>query len=248
MNISVSAIVLNSTSVGDADRMCVLLTNHLGVVYALARGAQRLKNKNFAGTAQFVYGTFQLFDYKGHYIIDEADYEELFLPLRDHLDKLSLAQYLCELAMELCPSDISCMHHLLLLRSALWLLSASKRPPALIKAATELRMLSMAGYQPNLIMCPECGQYEPEHPLLLLSSGQLYCAECVSSPEPFVLLDKGSLAAMRHAVFSDLRKTYSFELSEKPTKLLASAAEKYLLHRVEHTFVTLQFYKQVNET
>lgn len=248
MNISVSALVLNSTPVGEADRMCVLLTDYLGVVYALARGAQRIKNKNFAGTAQFVYGTFQLFNYKGHYIIDEADYEEMFLPLRDHLDKLALAQYLCELAMELAPSDVACRNSLLLLRVALWLLATSKHPPALIKAATELRMLSMAGYQPNLIMCPECGQYEPEHPVLLLSSGQMCCAECVSSPEPFALLDKGSLAAMRHAVFTEIRKAYSFELSKRSMELLAPAVEKYLLHRVEHTFITLQFYKQIYET
>ena len=248
MNISVSAIVLNSSPSGDSDRLCVLLTDRLGVIYALARGAQRMKNKNFAGTAQFVYGKFQLFDNKGHYQIDESDYEELNLPLRDRLEKLALAQYLCELAMELTPSDNTCAQFLLLLRTAFWLLVNNRHEPALIKAATELRMLAMAGYQPDVVMCPECGQYEIEHPVLLLSSGQLRCAECVTTPEPFALLDPGSLAAVRHVLFTDLRRVYSFELSGASLKTLSDAAERYLLHRIEHTFTTLQFYRQIYET
>lgn len=247
MNISVKAMVLNVMPVGEADRLCVLLTDRLGIVRAFAKGARRIKNKNFASTMQFAYGGFQLFEHKDRYYIDEADHEELYLALRDDIEGLALAQYLCELAMELTPPDSGGKIFLRLMRAALYSVSRKKHPNILIKAAAEMRIMCMAGYQPNLIMCQGCGCYEADEMHFMLRSGQLRCGECgPDRSEPFVTMSKGALAAMRHAAYAEQRSLFSFALGEDSSKQLAEACESYLLQNTEHSFVTLEFYKSLS--
>lgn len=247
MNISVKALVLNVISVGDADRLCVLLTENLGIIRAFAKGAQRMRNKNFPATMQFVYGSFQIFEHKDKFYIDESDSEEMYLPLRDDIQKLALAQYLCELAMELAPPDIGCGVFLRLLRYAFHYLTAGQRPPELVKAAAEIRALGVAGYQPDLTMCQGCGCFEPESCFLMLRSGYLRCSECGlgNTGEPAAVLNKGALTAMRHAAYAELKSIFSFELGGESMKQFAGASERYLLENVEHSFVTLDFYRSL---
>ena len=99
MNLTVSGIVLKVSQSGDSDRFCTILTDTHGVISAFAKGAKSMKNKNSTATAQFVYGSYELFRRRDHYFIDESQYEELYTGLRQDLFRLSVAQYLCQLTM-----------------------------------------------------------------------------------------------------------------------------------------------------
>ncbi len=234
-------MVLISQPVGENDRLCTLLTERYGLLRCFAKGARRLKNKNFPATSQLVYGRYELFEHKEVYHIDQSFCEELYHPITGDLDKLALAQYLCELAAEFAPQDEGSGQFLLLMRIAMYLLSGSQRPNSLIKAAAELKMLSMSGYMPDLVMCGGCGRYDIDM-LFLPLSGQIRCADCGSGGEGYMPLSLGALTAMRHIVLSDLRRCFSFELTEGALVQLSNAAESYLLSRVEHSFTTLDFY------
>ena len=96
MHLTVSGIVLKVQPSGDSDRLCTILTDTHGVIYAVARGAKSMKNKNAAATAQFVYGHFELFRRKELYIIDESQPEELYAGLREDIVRLTVAQYICQ--------------------------------------------------------------------------------------------------------------------------------------------------------
>ena len=119
MNLKVSGIVLKVNKSGDSDRYCTILTDTHGVISAFAKGANNLKNKNSTATAQFVYGSYELFRRRDHYIIDESQYEELYTGLREDIFRLSVAQYLCQLAMELVPAGQPSEDYLWLMRAAL---------------------------------------------------------------------------------------------------------------------------------
>ena len=135
-----------------------------------------------------------------------------------------------------------------LLHSSLHALDKLDRPPALIKAAFELRALCLAGYGPLLDGCAVCGREPPEDPRFHLREGDLHCAACrgevgegISMP-----VDEGSLAAMRHIVYGDPKRLFSFQLGEGGLKQLSGLTEAYLLTQLERGFRTLDFYKQVS--
>ena len=242
MNLTVSGIVLRVNQSGDSDRFCTILTDTHGVISAFARGARSMKNKNSTATAQFVYGSYELFRRRDHYIIDESQYEELYTGLREDICRLSVAQYLCQLTMELVPEEQPAGEYLQLMRAALWYLSENSRPPMLVKAAAEMRMLSMAGYMPDLVMCRECGAYEHDLMFFLPATGQISCGQCgVKSGEYAIRLGRGAMTAMRHSVYADLRKLFAFSLQEESLKQFSRAAEAFAVSKIEKSLTTLEF-------
>ena len=242
MNLTASGIVLKVNQSGDSDRFCTILTDTHGVISAFAKGAKSMKNKNSTATAQFVYGSYELFRRRDHYIIDESQYEELYTGLREDIFRLSVAQYLCQLTMELVPGEQPAGEYLSLMRAALWYLSENNRLPLLVKAAAEMRMLSMAGYMPDLVMCRECGAYEHDLMYFIPSTGKICCGHCgVKSGEYPVRLGRGAMTAMRHSVYADLKKLFAFSLQEESLQQFSQAAEAFTLSKIEKNLTTLAF-------
>lgn len=245
MNLSVNALVLRVRPSKESDRLCTLLTDKYGVISAYARSARNIKNKNFTATGQFAYGRYELFESHDRFVIDESSVEELFVPLRDDIERLALGQYLCELACELVPQDAQAAEYLQLILSALRHLSANDRPNAVIKAAAELRLLSMAGYMPNVIMCGGCGAYEHDIMYFSAKHGTISCAECGSTGDDCIALSRGAVAALRHTIYVDLNRVFSFSLGGAALAQLCAAAEGYLKSQTERTFTTLEFYNSL---
>ncbi len=242
MNLTVSGIVLKVSQSGDSDRFCTILTDSHGVISAFAKGAKSMKNKNSTATAQFVYGHFELYRRRDYYIMDESQYEELYTGLREDILRLSAAQYLCQLTMELVPEEQPAAGFLQLMRAALWYLSENSRPMQLVKAAAEMRMLSISGYMPDLVMCRECGAYEHDLMYFIPATGQITCDKCgVKGGEYAIKLGRGAMTAMRHSVYADLKKLFAFSLQDESLKQFSDAAEAFAISKLEKSLTTLEF-------
>lgn len=239
-------IVLRETETKEADKILTLLTGDRGRISVIARGVRR-KSCKFAACAQpLVYSEWTLYQKGDWYYANEGATLELFSGLRSDLDALSLGFYLAELteavATEEADSD-ALLRHLL---NGLYALSALKKPPALVKAAFELRLMSLAGYEPLADGCAYCGCPEPEQPLLDVVQGVLRCRRCgVKESALSMPLCADSLAALRHAIYGDARRLYSFRLGDEALRRLAGAAEAFAAAQLERGFRTLDFYKSL---
>ena len=124
--------------------------------------------------------------------------------------------------------------------------SKGKLPAAQIKAIVEMRMLSLAGFMPDLICCAQCGAYEADQMYFMVKQGSLYCGSCYPQFAPGgVVMNRGVTTALRHTIYADFNKVFSFTLPAKDLEALAKASERYLLNTVERGFATLDFYKQI---
>ena len=132
------------------DRFIDLLTPDRGVIKAVARGALRPKSKLSSSTELFSCIRATLFNYKDQYTLDEAEIVVSFFGLRWDLKQLSLACYLAELCSELAPCEEPAQEQYKLILNSLYLLLEKKRSAALIKAAFELRMMTLSGYMPDV--------------------------------------------------------------------------------------------------
>ncbi|MDR1002727.1 MAG: DNA repair protein RecO [Oscillospiraceae bacterium] len=180
-HIKTEALVLKVSPVGDKDRLLTLLSDECGVIRAFAKGARSLKNKNFAVCTQFVYGSFEIYKSRDYYSVSESSPLQLFEALSGDLSKLSLAQYFCELASLLAPSETYAHDFLRVMRVALYYLSAGEKDARQLKAALEMRLLSMAGYMPDLRMCRECGAYTAPEMRFFHSEGIILCGDCAAA-------------------------------------------------------------------
>ena len=243
MTYDTDALVIKAQNTGEQDRLVTLLTRKYGVVRAFANGARSPKNKNAAATGLLCYADFTITQTsKGVCIVKDSTAKDVCFALRSDIIRLSLAQYFAELSAELAPREEAADEYLSLLLNAIYLVCESKKPLGLVKAATELRMLSLAGYMPSLLGCAGCGVYETEEMRFCPASGKLYCADCVPS-EPSVEVTGSVVHAMRHICLSEPGKLFSFRLSDDHLLLLCDVSERYLLAMCGKRFATLQFYK-----
>lgn len=239
MKLTTDALIIReNNTVGESDRFVTALTRDLGVIRASVRGARQIKNRNGSATQLLCYSRLSLYKGREKYIVDDAEPLQVFFEVRGDLVKLALAQYFCELAGVLAPSEESAEEELRLLLNALHYLSEGTRPTGLIKAVTELRLLCKAGYMPAVAQCPQCGNEDCTRfsPL----RGEVTCEQHGGGDT--LALTAGSLAALRHIVYAPFEKCFAFSLPETDTAVLSQAAERFLLAQLNRGFNTLDFY------
>ena len=247
MHMRTKALVLRETAYKESDKILTLLTQEAGKLTASGRGCRKKGSAIAAGCQLLVWSDMVLYEYRGRWSIQEAAVEREFRGMRQDIVKFALGCYQAEVTELLAVEGVPNPELLSLLLNSLYALDKLNKPSALIKAAFELKALCLAGYGPLLDACAVCGKETPEDPRFHLREGVLHCAACrgevgdgISMP-----VDSGVLAAMRHIVYGDPKRLFSFSLGEKGLKTLSGITEAYLLTQMERGFQTLDFYKQM---
>ena len=250
MKINARGLVVSEKRVGESDRLVTVLTDEKGVLRAFVRQSKQAGGGRLSATRLFTYSRFSIFEGRDSYIIDDAQPIEVFFDLREDIGRLSLAQYFCELAVALAPQGTEAGDYLRLLLNAMYFLCKGSRPNAILKAVVEMRMMSLAGYQPDLVCCAECGCYESETMFFLPRSGKILCGGCYrpQNAEPALLLHGGAMTALRHTVYAEFEKLFSFRVSPDSERELAAASEQYVFETLQRGFQTLDFYYQMTGT
>lgn len=245
MYFKTEGLVLRETEYKDADKLLTVLTKDRGKLTLRARGVRSRSSRLKSGCQLLAYSEFTVFENKNSQLVDEAVPIMLFLPLREDIEKLSLASYFAQVSEVLSQEDNPGPELLSLCLNALYALSQLDRPQELIKAAFELRAACLAGYAPMLDSCVVCGCPEPDR--FHVMGGALQCAGCLLADDNGLRLPihAGALAAMRYIMDCDVKRLFSFQLSDQALKELGDITETYLLAQLEQGFFTLDFYKSL---
>ena len=182
------------------------------------------------------------------YTINEAATIELFHDLRRDLGKLSLGTYFAQAAEVICQEDLPNPELQSLVLNCLYALSKLDEPELKVKAAFELRVACLAGFQPELTGCAGCGKEWPDR--FDLKAGMLECAACRNPESDGIRMpvSPGVLQAMRYICYCASRRIFGFSLPPEAMVQLADVTEAYLTTQLERGFSTLDFYKSLNVT
>ena len=248
MKFKTNGLIIKEQIIREQDKLVTVLTASHGVIRAFVRRAKNIKSPKCASTGLLCYSELSMFENKGTYSIDEAKSIEMFMGLRKDVANMSLAQYFCELCMDLCPKELESSEFLRLILNALHLLSNNKKEPLLIKACVEMRLMQLCGYMPDLVMCDCCGEYESPVMTFIPKTGKLFCESCARQNGALGITAPISvITALRHTIYADFSKLFSFSLSEDSLRLLNLITESYLSSVTEKDFMTLQFFKMMSD-
>lgn len=242
-----NGLIIKEQNIGEKDKLLTVLTESHGVVKGFAKGAKDIKSSKCAATGLLSYSRLTLYKSKDSYIIGDTRIIKVFSGLRNSVEKMYLSQYFCELSAFLCPKEQEAQEYLKLILNALYLLSENKRDLFIVKACVELRLMCLAGYMPDIVMCRECGEYNKDTMYFLPKTGQLICSDCIdnASEEYKITLNPTSTTALRHCCYADTQKLFSFTLPEKDLKALNFCSEEYIKFILEKDFRTLNFFKSI---
>ncbi len=168
-------VVLRTRNLGEADKIVTVYTKTKGKVVAVARGARRIRNRLLSSTQMFTHGRYLFFDGKTLDTLCQGEIVLSFQPLRDDLDKMAYAMYLCELVDVFVEEGEPSPEIFVLLINSLKMVNEGQVLLALRRF--ELRLMKCLGYHPEMHHCISCGT-EPEAIIYFSKEGGIVCSHC----------------------------------------------------------------------
>ena len=247
MHITTQGLVLRDVSYKESDKILTVLTAEGGKRTVKARGCRRKSSPLAAAAQLLVYSDMTLFEYRDRFTLSEAESIRQFWHVKSDVELLALGSYFAEVMEAVSVEGRPDPAALSLILNSLHALDKLNKPQALIKAAFELKLMCLEGYEPLLDACAACGLPAPEKPRLDLVQGVLHCAACKDEvgEGASLALEGSTLAAMRHIVYGDPKRLFSFQLDPKGLDCLSRVCERFLLTQLDRGFNTLDFYKQL---
>ena len=256
MIIEVKGLVIRTTDIRESDRLLTIFTDSLGVITALASGARSLKSRKMSSTMQFCYASFVLTKKGEHYRIKESELIESFFGIRNSIEGLALAGYVTEVLSDVTVAQAE--NDLLRLSlNTLYAISENKCSLDKIKAAFEIRCVSILGFMPDVLSCCECGEREGSFYFDIMG-GSVICYNCNSKRERahtepenpheshiICILSETAKVALGYCVHCPIEKLFSFSVPDEDMELFSKATEEYLVNQLERTYKTLEFYNSV---
>ena len=252
----ITGLVLRSVNVGESDRLITVFSKEMGTVSAMVKSARSLKNRNMSSTQQFCYSSMVLYKKGDKLWVREASIIESFFGLRKTIEGLSLAGYIVEVLSDVTTAE-SEGELLRLALNSLYAISEEKYPLEKIKAAFEIRAMSIIGFMPDMLSCRECDE-ELGSFYFDIMGGSIVCYTCHTKAERehrnlpddgerhiVTILSEGAKIALSYMIHCPLERIYAYNVSSDDMALVAHAAEEYLLHQLERSFKSLEFYKEV---
>ena len=245
------ALVVREVAVGESDKLLTALAEGIGKLTIICKGVRNIKSQRLASTQLFCYDEFTVSQRNEMYYLKEASLIENFYTIREDIESLALAEYICdavgEVSLEGAEGESDGILSLAL--NTLYMISKKSRPLLFIKSVFEMRLCSIIGFEPYLDNCSVCGK-ETDSGVLDINGGVLICSDCILSEEitqSFVRaeLSPALLSALLYIVRAPSKRLFSFSLGEDEIQKLSEICEKYFLARVEHGFDTLRFFNSL---
>lgn len=247
MHQTTMGLVLRDVAYKEGDKILTVLTRELGKLTVSARGCRRKGSQLAAGCQLLCWSEMVLYEFQGRWQLKEISPQCQFRGVVADMERLALGCYCAEVVECLAVEGLPATELLSLILNTLYVLDQrSHLPLALVKAAFELRCMCLAGYEPMIDACAVCGR-QPEEVRFHLSQGVLHCPACrgeVGEGRSLPISPAG-LAAMRHIVWGDAKRLYSFQLEGAALDQLAALTEGYLTAQLERGFRTLDFYRSL---
>ena len=260
MLLDVKGVVIRAVNLSESDRIVTILTDRYGMISAYANNSRSLKSRHMAAAQLFCYGSYILYKKGERFWVREAELIESFFGLRDSVDRMALAAYLCEVLSDVMTNEAD-PETLRLTLNALYAIANGRAPLGKIKAAFEMRLAAQIGFMPDIDACSECGRGDGSFYLDIMDGiavcpdcreysasesheqGMLYTGE--ENRRAILILSEAVRAAMRFVIHAPLERLLSYRIDDREQAAFELAAEQYLLNHLERGFETLKFYKDV---
>lgn len=144
-------IVIKETNYSDNDKILTVLTEDLGKISCMAKGARKTNNHLLASSQFLVYSEFVLYKGSNFYHINSAEVINTFYNLKTDYDKLEDAFFFSKILFTLTYENEENDGILSLFLNTLYILENKAFDLKLLKAIFQLKLLSLLGMAPRYI-------------------------------------------------------------------------------------------------
>lgn len=255
-----NGLVISERDFGENDKILIVLTEKYGKLPVMAKGAKSVRNRHMPSTQLFAYSSLGLRKKGNFYYVTDSDLIENYFDIRNNIQKLALATFLCDVINDVTQEGNNEDEILRLILNMLYAISKEIKPCEVIRAVFEIRLAAELGFAPDIEGCHICGNSEAQEYYLDIIDGIATCPDCKNTAnfryddnpflekglsKPISIVSKPVIEAINYISTVKQSKMLSFTLDETNWTSFFDVAEKYLLNHLERGFFSLDFYKSV---
>lgn len=238
-SVLLTGMVLSTMPIGEYDKRITLLTRERGKITAFARGARRPNSSLLAACAPFAFGEFEVYEGRSSYTVVKAEISQYFRELTMDLERTYYGFYFLEMADYFTQENNDEQETLKLLYVSVKALENPSLSNRLVRCIYELKLLVINGMYPNVFSCQNCGSKEALTEFSVSRAGVL-CEACAQKEKALKLQDS-VLYTMQYIISAELKKLYTFTVSESVLQQLEHILKEYYKKYIMHTFQSEQF-------
>lgn len=239
------AIVLRRVNFGEADRMLTLFSKEYGKIRALAKGARKPQTRKTGHVELFMRTNFLIARGKNIDIVTQAEMIEAYPKLRGDLVRTTYASYVVELIDQFTgEGDRDLTKYQLLAEALEWFSTAEDL--MLTARYYELRLLALAGFQPQLFQCAFRGEEILEQDQFFSAEiGGLLCPDCQSADPRSRAISAAAVKVLRYLQTRPWDTVRVLHLRTQLNRELESAMHYYLSYILEKNLKSVDFLRRL---
>ncbi len=240
------AIVLRRADLGEADRLLTVFTPGRGKLKVVAKGARKVGSRKGGHVELFTRSNLLIARARELDIVSQAETVEAYRPLREDLLRSTYAHYFAELLDRFTGEEQESGELYDLFAETLAHL-CEPAGPALVARYYELHLLALAGYQPRLFDCVQCGQrlreVERESPPygFDVAQGGVLCDRCAPTVREAMPLTLAALKVLRHAARVEWPVFAALTLRPLVAREVEHVLLRYITYVLERQLKSVEF-------
>jgi len=240
------AIVLRRSDLGESDRLLTLLTPERGKLRVVAKGARKIASRKAGHIELFNRVNLLIAKGRGEFdIVSQVETVDPSRALREDLLRSTYAHYAAELVDRFAEEGVAQPELFDLFADALsWLSGASDLP--MTSRYFELRLLTLAGFQPQVFTCVGGGEAlqevdEDETYGWSPSEGGALCPRHAAHRNDVGRLSLSGLKVLRHAMRNEYHAVAALGVRESVSREIEQALYRYLTYVLERRLKSIDF-------
>lgn len=214
--INTKGIVLSSVNLKDNDKIVTILTEKLGKITAVIKGARIETNKNKIFSLEFNYSDIHIYKGKSMYSFNEGTMINSFQNLLNDIDNLSYACYFCELVGIVTVEGEKCTDVFVLLAKTLYLLESKSVNLKLLAIFFNIKLLKYTGSGFNLELCNHCGEKFTFPEGFSIEQNAFICSKCLKDKRGYNRrISEKLFKAINYMDKNDIRNVVRFNFSDE---------------------------------
>jgi DNA repair protein RecO (recombination protein O) len=235
-------LILHYRDFGEADRLLIVFSPHLGQLRLLAKGARKITSRKAGHLEPLTYVSMLVARGQSLDIVSQVETLEAFGRLREDLDNVSLAYYVAEFVSRFTEEGDENPEFFQLTLETLRRLEEESTDRQLVLRFFELRALGSLGYQPQLFFCVSCQkQLEPVVNYFIPEAGGMVCPEHGEGVAEAVAVSLPALKVLRFMQTRPWDQVAAVRLRSSTHAEVEALLQRFIVYLLERHIKSLDF-------
>ncbi len=242
------AVILHSLDFAESDKLVTFFTRDFGKLRGIAKGAKRSRKRFGSGLEPLTCSAVCFFEKEKASLVrlDHCEIVDPFPHIHSDMLRLGYAGYLAELISVTAAERERSGELYALLIGFFELLNQPAFREEFVRIF-ELRLLALAGYQPELRSCVVCRREakDKHRHWFCQSKGGLICSDCVRNSLDHAHLSWGTIRTLQRAQTIELEKIRRLFFSSQAREESKRILPHFIEYRIEKPLKSLRLLQQL---